>query len=55
MSIKLVAADPHPLSLLGLEQLLKDEAGIELVATCNSATQLLQDVVNHKPSGSEWS
>jgi DNA-binding NarL/FixJ family response regulator len=49
MSIKLVAADPHPLSLLGLEQLLKDEGGIELVATCNSATQLLKDVVRHEP------
>ena len=49
MSIKLVAADPHPLSLLGFDQLLKDEAGIELVATCGTAAQLVQDVVRYAP------
>jgi len=49
MTIKLVAADPHPLSLLGLAQLLKEESGIELVASCSTAAQAMQEVLRHEP------
>jgi DNA-binding NarL/FixJ family response regulator len=49
MAIKLVAADPHPLSLLGLAQLLKSEPGIELLASCTTASQTMQEVAQHEP------
>lgn len=49
MTIKLVAADPHPLSLLGLEQLLKTEPGIDLVASCSTADEAMQALWTHKP------
>jgi DNA-binding NarL/FixJ family response regulator len=49
MTIKLVAADPHPLSLLGLKQLLKAEADIELLASCATASETVQAVMQHEP------
>lgn len=49
MAIKLVAADPHPLSILGLEQILKSEPEIELVAGCSTADQTMQELWKHKP------
>ena len=44
MAIKLVAADPHPLSLLGLAQLLKSEPVFELLATCATAEETIKAV-----------
>ena len=49
MAIKLVAADPHPLSLLGLAQLLKSEPGFELLASCTTAAETLKAVWKEQP------
>ena len=49
MAHTLVAADPHPLSLLGLSQLLKTEEYLELLATCTTAEGALQEVWRLKP------
>lgn len=49
MSITVVAADPHPLSLLGLEELFKSEPDIELLAGCSTAEQALDSVWRLKP------
>ncbi len=49
MTIKLVAADPHPLSLLGLAQLLNSEPEFELVASCKTAEETMQEVWRSKP------
>lgn len=49
MAIKVVAADPHPLSLLGLAQLLKSEPDIDLVACCTTAAQTMQEVAQLEP------
>ena len=49
MTFTLVAADPHPLSLLGLAQLLESEREFELLASCATADQALQEVWRHKP------
>ena len=49
MAIKLVAADPHPLSLLGLAQLLKSEPGFELLATCATAEETIKAVWKEHP------
>lgn len=45
----LVAADPHPLSLLGLAELLKSEPSLELVASCSTAEKARQETWNLKP------
>lgn len=49
MAVTLVAADPHPLSLLGLDQLLKSEQGLTLLATCTTAAEAMQEVRRHQP------
>ena len=49
MAIKLVAADPHPLSLLGLGQLLKSEPEFELLASCSTAEEALKSVWKEQP------
>ena len=49
MAVTLVAADPHPLSLLGLDQLLKSEEGLTLLATCITAAETMQAVRRHQP------
>jgi DNA-binding NarL/FixJ family response regulator len=49
MAIKLVAADPHPLSLLGLAQLLNSEPGFELLATCATAEETIKAVWKERP------
>ncbi len=49
MAIKLVAADPHPLSLLGLAQLLKSEPGFELLASCTTAAETIKAVWKEQP------
>lgn len=49
MAVTLVAADPHPLSLLGLDQLLKSEQGLTLLATCGTAAEAMQEVRRHQP------
>lgn len=43
MAFTLVAADPQPLSLLGLDQLLKSEQDLELVACCSTAADALKE------------
>lgn len=49
MAVTIVAADPHPLSLLGLAELLKAEPGLSLLATCNTAAETLLQLRHHQP------
>lgn len=49
MAVTLVAADPHPLSLLGLAQLLNSEPDLTLLASCTTAAETMQEVVRHQP------
>ncbi len=49
MAFTLVAADPHPLSLLGLANVLKSEPDIELLACCSTAEEALEKVWQFKP------
>ncbi len=49
MTIKLVAADSHPLSLLGLSQLLKAEPGFDLAASCKTAEETMRAVWKERP------
>jgi len=49
MTFTIVAADPHPLSLLGLAQLVATQPGIELLASCSTAAETLDAVWQHKP------
>jgi DNA-binding NarL/FixJ family response regulator len=49
MSITLIAADSHPIFLLGLQQLLSAEADLQLVATCATADKALFEVRRLKP------
>jgi DNA-binding NarL/FixJ family response regulator len=49
MAINLVVADPHPVYLLGMEQLLSTEAEINLQALCVTAEETLQAVRQHRP------
>ncbi|MBE0576718.1 MAG: response regulator transcription factor [Desulfuromonadales bacterium] len=49
MAVTLVAADPHPLSLLGLAQLLKSESELTLLDVCTTAAETVQAVRKHQP------
>ena len=49
MAVTLVAADPHPLSLLGLAQLLNSEPNLTLLASCATAAETVQAVMQHQP------
>ena len=49
MAINLVVADPHPVFLLGMEQLLRSEADLNVLAWCGSAGEALQQVREARP------
>jgi DNA-binding NarL/FixJ family response regulator len=49
MPVTLVAADPQPLSLLGLTYLLKSEPDLILLAVCTTAAETMQVVLQHQP------
>jgi DNA-binding NarL/FixJ family response regulator len=49
MAVTLVATDPHPLSLLGLAQLLKSEQDLTLLEVCTTAAETMQAVWKHQP------
>ena len=49
MAVTLVAADPHPLSLLGLTQLLEKEPDLKLLASCSTAAEVMQQVTQYQP------
>lgn len=49
MAFTLVVADPHPLSLLGLAQLLESETDINLLASCATAAETMKEVVRYQP------
>lgn len=49
MPVKLVVADPHPIFLMGMERLLKDEPHISITAFCSTATETLKTVRNEQP------
>lgn len=49
MAVTLVAADPHPLSLLGLAELLKSEPDFCLQAACKTAAETMQELRRHLP------
>ena len=44
MSMKLVVADPHPVFLLGMEAVLKEEPFVEVLAFCGTAAETLKAV-----------
>ncbi len=49
MAVTLVATDPHPLSLLGLTQLLKSEPDLTLLEVCTTAAETMPVVRKHQP------
>ena len=49
MAYTVVAADPHPLSLLGLAELLKSEPTLELVDSCTTIDGVREKVWDLKP------
>lgn len=49
MPINLVVADPHPIFLMGMERLLKEEPLINISAVCGTATETLQAVRDKRP------
>ena len=50
MAVTLVAADPHPISLLGLAQLLKSEPDLNLLAVCTTAAETMLALRQHQPN-----
>jgi DNA-binding NarL/FixJ family response regulator len=49
MAVTLIAADPHPLSLLGLAELLKTDPDFGLLARCSTAAETMKEVWRHHP------
>lgn len=49
MTLSLVLADPHPVFLLGMEQMLALEPDLEVRACCTTAEETLQAVCRHQP------
>jgi len=49
MALSLVLADPHPVFLLGMEQMLASEPDLQVVARCTNAEDTLQSVRRHRP------
>jgi len=49
MSINLVVADPHPIFLMGMDHLLKEEPFINVAAICSTAAETLKAVKEHQP------
>lgn len=49
MPVTVVAADPHPVFLLGLERLISTEMDMSLLAGCNTAAGALREVQHHTP------
>lgn len=49
MPVKLVVADPHPIFLMGMECLLKEEPFISIAAFCSTAAETLKAVRNEQP------
>ena len=47
--INIVLADDHPIVLAGLGQLIRGEAGMQVVATCVNGTEALQAVRTRRP------
>ena len=47
--INIVIADDHPIVLTGLGQLIRGEAGMQVVATCVNGTEALQAVRTRRP------
>jgi DNA-binding NarL/FixJ family response regulator len=49
MALSLVLADPHPVFLLGMEQMLASEPDLQVLASCTTADDTLQAVRRHRP------
>lgn len=49
MSIKLIAADAHPIYLLGLKQLFSTQSNLELLACCSSAEKVHAALSRQQP------
>ena len=49
MAVTLVFADSHPLSLLGMDQLLASVPDFVLLASCSTAAKAKQEVWRHQP------
>lgn len=49
MPVKLVVADPHPVFLMGMECLLKEEPFINIAAFCSTAAETLKAVRSEQP------
>jgi DNA-binding NarL/FixJ family response regulator len=49
MTLTLVLADPHPVFLLGMEQMLAAEPDMQVLAHCHTAEDTLKVVRQHRP------
>ena len=49
MPIRLVVADDHPLILYALQQLLRLEQDIQVLACCRNGTEALQAIKDYQP------
>jgi DNA-binding NarL/FixJ family response regulator len=49
MTLTLVLADPHPVFLLGMEQMLATEPDMRVLAHCHTAEDTLKVVRQHRP------
>lgn len=49
MAIRLIVADPHPVFLLGMEQLLSAEADIDVLGFCTTAAEVLDKIRGASP------
>lgn len=49
MAISLILADPHPVFLLGMQQMLAPESDLEVRACCTTAEETLQALRRHQP------
>ena len=49
MAVTIVAADPHPLSLLGLSRLLESEPDLTLLAVCTTAAETMKALWQYQP------
>jgi two-component system, NarL family, nitrate/nitrite response regulator NarL len=49
LAISLVLADPHPIYLIGLEQVLSSEPDVTILARCSNSEDALKSVRQHQP------
>src|SRR5437016_12575608 len=50
VDVKVLAADAHPVTLLGLQHVLQSDPALQLVGTCGTGAQALQLCASLRPS-----